>query len=79
MARKRNEWAMETILHYGHGKPIQQVHQINVNMNYSSWTDEQIEEFSETGQMPMIQGDQGEDRPTKDTKQGLNDKNKEVK
>lgn len=76
LARKRNEWAMETILHYGHGKPIQQQVNVNLNMNYSSWTDAQIEEFSETGQMPILQGDQEEDRATKDIKQ---DKNKEVK
>ncbi len=79
MARKRSEWAMETILHYGHGKPIQQVNQVNLNLNYSNWSDEQIEEFSETGQMPLMQGDSEEDRAAKDTKRGGNDKGKEIK
>lgn len=71
MARKRNEWAMETLLHYGHGKPIQQVHQVNINMDYSSWTDAQVEEFEDTGKMPMLQ--QGEDQ------EGKQSKDKEVK
>ncbi|HDY89218.1 MAG TPA: hypothetical protein ENH82_14020 [bacterium] len=79
LARKRNEWAMETILHYGHGKPIQAVHQVNLNLNYSSWSDAQIEEFSETGQMPMISGDSEDNKLAKDTKPALNDKTKEVK
>jgi len=79
LARKRNEWAMETILHYGHGKPIQQVNQVNMNLNYSSWTDAQIEEFSATGQMPTMSGDSEDNKPAKDTKRGLNDKSKEVK
>ena len=79
LARKRNEWAMETILHYGHGKPIQAVHQVNLNLNYSSWTDAQIEEFAANGQMPMIQGDSEDDKPAKNTKRALNDKSREVK
>ncbi len=78
-AKKGNMQALELIIAYGHGKPIQQVNQLNVNMNYSSWTDAQVEEFSETGQMPMIQGDNEDDKPTKDTKLALNDKSKEVK
>lgn len=77
--KKNNLEAVKIVVEHGWGKPIQQVHQVNVNMNYSSWTDEQIEEFAETGQMPMIQGEQEGDRPTKDTKRALNDKNKEVK
>ena len=68
-ANNGNIQASELILAYGFGKPIQQVHAVNMNLNYSSWTDAQIEEFSETGQMPMIQGD-SEDKP---------DKTKEVK
>ncbi len=67
LARKRNEWAMETILHYGHGKPIQQVHQVNINMDYSSWSDEQIEEFAETGRMPMLkEGQEPDSKQDKD-------------
>ena len=78
-ANNGNIQASELILAYGFGKPVQQVTQVNLNLNYSSWTDAQIEEFSETGQMPMIQGDSEDDKPAKDTKQGLNDKKKEVK
>ena len=78
-ANNGNIQASELILAYGFGKPIQQVHAVNMNLNYSSWTDAQIEEFSETGQMPMIQGDSEEDKPAKDTKRALNDKSKEVK
>ena len=68
-ANNGNIQAAELIMAYGFGKPIQQVHSVNVNMNYSNWTDAQIEEFAETGQMPMISGD-SEDKP---------DKSKEVK
>ena len=78
-ANNGNIQAAELIMAYGFGKPIQQVTQVNVNMNYSSWTDAQIEEFSETGQMPMISGDSEDNKPTKDTKRALNDKNKEIK
>ena len=67
LARKRNEWAMETILHYAHGKPIQQIHQVNINMDYSSWTDEQIEEFEDTGQMPMLK--EGQEPGSKQVKE----------
>ena len=77
--KKNSLEALRIALEYGYGKPIQQQLNINMNMNYSSWTDEQIEEFSETGQMPMIQGDQEGDKPVKDAKQGLNGKSKEVK
>ena len=62
--------AANIALQYGFGKPVQQVQQVNINMNYSSWTDAQVEEFARTGEMPMIQGDQEDSKP---------DKNKEVK
>ena len=78
-ANNGNIQAAELIMAYGFGKPVQQVHAVNVNMNYSNWTDAQIEEFAETGQMPMIQGDSEDNKPAKDTKRALNDKSKEVK
>ena len=71
--------AANIALQYGFGKPIQQVHSVNMNLNYSSWTDAQIEEFSETGQMPMVSGDSEDNKPTKDTKRALNGKDKEIK
>lgn len=71
--------AANIALQYGFGKPIQQQVNVNLNMNYSSWTDAEVEEFSETGQMPMLQGDQEDNKPAKDTKQSLNGKSKEVK
>ncbi len=78
-ANNGNIQASELILAYGFGKPVQQVTQVNLNLNYSSWSDAQIEEFSETGQMPMIQGDSEDNKPAKDTKPALNEKNREVK
>jgi len=78
-AKSGNMQALELIMAYGHGKPIQAVHQFNLNLNYSTWTDAQVEEFAETGQMPMLQGDSDEDKPARDTKPALNDKNGEVK
>ena len=66
-AANGNMQACELLLAYGFGKPVQQVHQINVNMDYSSWTDEQIEEFEETGKMPMLA--QGEDQDSKQSKE----------
>ncbi len=78
-ANSGNIQAAELILAYGHGKPIQQQVNVNVNMEYSNWTDEQIEEFAETGKLPMIQGEQEGDQDTEPPKRGLNDKNKEVK
>ncbi len=77
--KKESIEAAKIALEYGFGKPIQQVHAVNLNLNYSTWTDAQVEEFAETGQMPIIQGDQEGDRATKDTKPALNDKNREVK
>ncbi len=72
--------AAKIALEYGFGKPIQQINAINVNMDYSNWTNEQIEEFEETNKMPMIaQGEQESDQATGTPKRGLNDKNKEVK
>ena len=78
-AKRGNMQALELIIAYAHGKPVQQVNQVNLNLNYSSWTDAQIKEFSETGQMPMISGDSEDSKPAKDTKPALNDKKKEVK
>lgn len=78
-ANKGNIQASELILAYGFGKPIQAVHQVNLNLNYSSWSDAEIEEFAETGQMPMLQGDNEDNQAARDTKPALNDKSKEVK
>jgi hypothetical protein len=68
-AHNGNIQASELILAYGFGKPVQQINQVSLNLDYSSWSDKQIEEFGATGQMPMLQGD-SEDKPNK---------NKEVK
>ena len=66
-AETGNMQACELLLAYGFGKPVQQVHQVNVNMDYSNWTDAQIEAFEETGEMPMLQeGQEPGSKPDKD-------------
>lgn len=46
--------ALELVLAYDQGKPLQKIAQQNFNLFYSSWTDEQIESFSESGEMPKL-------------------------
>ena len=76
---KESVEASKIALEYGFGKPVQQVHQVSINMDYSSWSDAPREEFSDTGKMPMIASGEREDKAVKDTKPALNDKNKEIK
>lgn len=65
--RMGNMQAIELVAAYGFGKPIQQIHQVNINMDYSSWTDAQIEAFEDTGEMPMLQ--EGQEPGSKQVKE----------